>query len=117
MSSRLLILLLTLLCLVQIPGEMLRQIRYLYENEVRRLNPRSVQKAIKQMQLELMDQQPSRGIITPKVSRLPSSVILLCNLIPFPRLALTIQNAWFPPFIDTFHLLTQFSLEGFPANI
>lgn len=51
-----------------IPGEMLRQIRYLYENEVRRLNPRSVQKAIKQMQLELMDQQPSKGIITPKVS-------------------------------------------------
>lgn len=51
-----------------IPGEMLRQIRYLYETEVRRLNPRSVQRAIKQMQHQLMDQQPSRGITTPKVS-------------------------------------------------
>lgn len=49
---------------------MLRQIRYLYENEVRRLNPRSVQKAIKQMQHQLMEQQPSRGITTPEVSNL-----------------------------------------------
>lgn len=29
---------------------MLRQIRFLYDAEVKRLNPRSVQKAIKQMQ-------------------------------------------------------------------
>lgn len=49
---------------------MLRQIRYLYENEVRRLNPRSVQRAIKQMHLELMDQQPNKAITTPKVSNL-----------------------------------------------
>lgn len=57
--------------LAQIPGEMLRQIRYLNENEVRRLNQRSVQKAIKQMQHQLMEQQPSRGITTPVVSNLP----------------------------------------------
>jgi len=33
-----------------VPGEMLRQIRYLYEAEVKHLNPRRVQKALKQMQ-------------------------------------------------------------------
>ena len=36
--------------LPQVPGEMLRQIRYLYEAEVKHLNPRRVQKALKQMQ-------------------------------------------------------------------
>lgn len=55
--------------IVQIPGEMLRQVRYLYENEIRRLNTRSVQKAIRQMQHQLME-QPSKGIITPEVSNL-----------------------------------------------
>ena len=33
---------------------MLRQIRFLYDAEVKRLNPKSVQKAIKQMQNQLM---------------------------------------------------------------
>ena len=42
---------------VQVPGEMLRQIRFLYDAEVKRLNPKSVQKAIRQMQHQLMDQQ------------------------------------------------------------
>ena len=42
---------------MQVPGEMLRQIRFLYEAEVKRLNPKSVQKAIRQMQHQLMDQQ------------------------------------------------------------
>jgi hypothetical protein len=41
----------------QVPGEMLRQIRFLYDAEVKRLNPKSVQKAIRQMQHQLMDQQ------------------------------------------------------------
>lgn len=62
---------------------MLRQIRYLYENEVRKLNSRSVQKAIKQMQQQLMEQQPTRGITVPKVCILPlysSSVVFLCIL-------------------------------------
>ena len=39
---------------LQVPGEMLRQIRFLYDAEVKRLNPKSVQKAIKQMQNQLM---------------------------------------------------------------
>ena len=41
---------------LQVPGEMLRQIRYLYEAEVKHLNPRRVQKALKQMQNQDMGQ-------------------------------------------------------------
>ena len=37
----------------QVPGEMLRQIRYLNEIEMKKLSTRSVQKALKQMQNQL----------------------------------------------------------------
>ena len=81
--------LISLLCAVlQIPGEMLRQIRYLYDNEVRRLNQRSVQRAIKQMQNELMD-QPGKGITIPEVSVVASpwqliSLVCISALCDYP---------------------------------
>ena len=53
--------LLLLLFLVQIPGQMLKQLRYLYDTEVRKLNQRNVQKAIKQMNNQMMD-NPNKAI-------------------------------------------------------
>lgn len=53
------------LAVLQVPGEMLRQIRFLYDAEVKRLNQRSVQKAIKQMQNQLMTDP--QGSYTSKV--------------------------------------------------
>ena len=45
----------------QVPGEMLKQVRFLYESEVRRLTQRSVQRALKQMQHLQLEQQASEG--------------------------------------------------------
>lgn len=44
-----------------VPGEMLKQVRFLYESEVRRLTQRSVQRALKQMQHLQLEQQASEG--------------------------------------------------------
>lgn len=45
----------------QVPGEMLKQVRFLYEAEVTRLNQRNLRRAIHQMHQHQQEQQAGGG--------------------------------------------------------